>query len=82
MMEKKEKISSLSEKGAEEQVVEGKIEDINNIEKSLPPGVDASMVETYLNKDGQWWWHLRPEYIKDKKEREKWKKEEKIWEEY
>lgn len=91
MIGKKEKINSLAEEkaeteGAEEkaekQIIKGRISDINNIKKSLPQGVDASMVETYLNKDGQWWWHLRPEYIKNKKEREEWKKEEKIWEEY
>lgn len=78
MVEKKEQIDYLKEK-TERQVIKGRINDIDDIEKSLPPGVDVSMVESYLGKDGHWWWHLRPEYIKNKKKKEEWRKEEEMW---
>jgi len=62
-----------------EQIVEGPIEDVNNWKKSLPDDVDSHMVEQFLGQDNKWYWHLKPEYIKDKNKRKEYYEKRKVW---
>ncbi len=59
------------------QIIEGLI--VENWQKKLPPGITEDMVEQFLGNDGLWRWHLKPEFIKDEKEREQYKAERGQW---
>jgi hypothetical protein len=68
------------EKELESQVIEGIIgESPEGWEKKLPPDISSEMVDILLGNDNLWHWHLRPEYIKNEKERERYKFEREKW---
>jgi len=70
-----------TEKEPEKEAIEGFIGKYNeNWQEKLPPGIKPEMVERVLERDG-WHWHLKPEFIKDEKEREKYLAEKRQWEE-
>lgn len=63
-----------------EQIIEGVIgKSLEGWEKKLPEGVKPEMADTMLGGNGFWLWHLKPEYIKDEHEREKYKCEKDQW---
>lgn len=47
--------------------------------EKLPADIKPEMVDLFLGNDNLWRWHLKPEYIKDEKEREKYKIEKENW---
>jgi len=46
---------------------------------NLPQGISPEMVDIFLGNDGLWHWHLKPEFIKDEKQREIYQKEKEQW---
>jgi hypothetical protein len=67
----------------EKQIIEGKINDLAGFESGdwknvLPEGLTLHDVDLFLKNEG-WFWHLKSEHIRDKKERERWGKDKKFW---
>lgn len=68
------------EKEPESQIIEGIIgESPQDWEKKLPPDILPEMVDRFLGNDNLWYWHLKPGYIKNEKEREEYKLEREKW---
>ncbi len=69
------------------QKLEGEINDLADFEsggwsKILPEGITLGDVDLFIKKEGEnnkWFWHLKPKFIEDEKEREKWIQEKLIW---
>jgi hypothetical protein len=64
----------------EKQMVEGVIGELPvGWKEKLPADIKPEMVDLFLGNDNLWRWHLKPEFIKDEKEREKYKIEREKW---
>lgn len=75
-IEKIEKEAQIQPPKQPEQI-EGFIGDYDkNWRQRLPVGIKPEMVELNLERDG-WHWHLRPEFIKDEEEKQKYLAEKK-----
>ncbi len=75
-----QKKSESAESAEEKQVIEGIIGKYRkNFQDILPVGVNQEMTDMFLSEKDTWKWHLRPEYIKDEGEREKYLKERNQW---
>jgi hypothetical protein len=78
-----EKLKDLKQIISEQpkKLVEGVIgKDDKNWYEKLPLGVKKEQVEEFLGHDGLYHWHLKPEFIEDEKEKEKYKEESEKWE--
>lgn len=68
------------EKGEIKQIIEGVIGEMDdNWPKILPPHIKKEEVDLFIGKDKQWHWHLKPEYIEDEEQREKYKEDKNCW---
>ncbi len=80
-----EKISNQKE--VQKQKLDGKIDDLADFESGgwkniLPEGIMLGDVDLFVKKENgnnAWFWHLKPKFIKDEKEREQWIQEKLIW---
>lgn len=76
-----ENLERLSGEPAEEQIIEGEVENIDDWASLLPEGVAREMVISKETSDGKRrCWKLLPEYIKDEDIRAKeMEEEEEVW---
>ncbi len=71
----------VQEEEPENQVVEGLLGKYQkDWQEKLPSNIDPEMVDLFLGNDGLWYWHLKPPFIKDKGEKEKYEEEKEQWE--
>lgn len=75
-----ENLEGREEKPKEKQIIEGLIgNNPKDVEKVLPAGLTPEMVDKVIGHDGLYHWHLKPEYIEDEEEREKYQDEKEQW---
>lgn len=74
-----EELEKLPEQEAEEQIVEGEVDDVLNWEKLLPEGIKEDMINSYMTTKGKHHWTLRPDLIKDKAEQERINSDMELW---
>lgn len=71
---------SLKKEPKKIQIIEGLIGKYReNFQEKLPSGITPEMVDLFLGNDGLWYWHLRPEFIEDEKERNRYITERGQW---
>lgn len=78
--EQKKQTEEQAKEMPEKQVVAGVVgKSMDDLEKNLPDGIKPDMVDKFLGNDNLWYWHLKPEYIKDEKEKQEYNHEREIW---